>query len=63
MPRLVSAAKGLVCHEEGASAVEYSLLIGLLAVAGVISIVLVSQYVRGALVRLESEIAASGGSS
>jgi len=61
MARFVTAARCVLRDEEGATVIEYGVLIGLLAVVVVASGVLVGQYVRGAFGHLQSEIAASGG--
>ena len=45
--------------EEGATLVEYGLLVGLLSIAAVSSIVLVGKFVNGAFDKVQSEMAGS----
>lgn len=46
--------------EEGATLVEYGLLVGLLSIVAVASIVLVGRYVNGAFKQVETEMAGNG---
>lgn len=46
--------------EEGATLVEYGLLVGLLSIAAVGSIVLVGKFVNGAFDKVQTEMAGNG---
>lgn len=61
MARFVTIARRVLKDEQGATVIEYGLLLGLLAIVAVASVTLVGQYVRGAFGDLQSEIAANGG--
>jgi pilus assembly protein Flp/PilA len=58
MSRLGKLAADVLKDEEGATAVEYGLLIGLVAVVTITSVVLVGQHVQGAFERLKLELVA-----
>lgn len=56
-----SACVGRFCRgEEGATLVEYGLLVGLLSITAVSSIVLVGRFVNGAFDKVQSEMAGNG---
>lgn len=46
--------------EEGATLVEYGLLVGLLSVAAIASIILVGKFVNGAFDKVQSDMAGAG---
>ena len=46
--------------EEGATLVEYGLLVGLLSIVAIASIVLVGKFVNGAFDKVQTEMAGSG---
>jgi pilus assembly protein Flp/PilA len=46
--------------EEGATLVEYGLLVGLLSIVAIASIVLVGKFVNGAFDQVQTEMSASG---
>ncbi len=56
MACLIDLATRLLKDEEGATVVEYSLLVGLLAVAAIVSIVLLGQHVHGTFERLKLDL-------
>ena len=60
MTKFVQSIKSFWRDEEGATLVEYGLLIGLLSVVAIASIVLVGQYVNGAFDKVQSEMAGAG---
>ena len=60
MTKFAEGFKRFWRDEEGATLVEYGLLIGLLSVVAIASIVLVGQYVNGAFDKVQSEMAGAG---
>jgi pilus assembly protein Flp/PilA len=60
MVRLTAFVTQVLKDEEGASVVEYGMLIGLLAVVAITSVVLVGHHVHGAFERLKLDMVASG---
>ena len=46
--------------EEGATLVEYGLLVGLLSIVAIASILLVGKFVNGAFDKVQTEMAGSG---
>lgn len=60
MGKLTAAVRRFVKGEEGATLVEYGLLVGLLSIVAIASIVLVGKYVNGAFDQAQSEMAGSG---
>lgn len=63
MARLMNLATRVLKDEEGATVIEYGLLIGLLAVVAIASVVLVGHHVHGAFERLKLDLVANGRSS
>ena len=60
MNKLPTSVRRFWKGEEGATLVEYGLLVGLLSIVAIASIVLVGQYVNGAFDKVQSEMASSG---
>lgn len=60
MSQLQRAIKRFVREEEGATLVEYGLLVGLLSVAAIASIILVGKFVNGAFDKVQSDMAGAG---
>ena len=60
MSKVTQIARRFWKDEEGATLVEYGLLVGLLSIVAVASIVLVGRYVNGAFNQVETEMAGNG---
>ena len=60
MVQIKSAVKRFVQAEEGATMVEYGLLVGLLSVAAIASIVAVGKFVNGAFDKVQTDMAGAG---
>lgn len=57
----MSKNKSLLCDERGASMVEYSILIGIITAATIVSIIAVGAYVQGAWSTLVGALPGGGG--
>lgn len=60
MKNLSQSVRRFVKGEEGATLVEYGLLVGLLSIVAIASIVLVGRFVNGAFDQVQSEMSDSG---
>ena len=60
MERLTTATKKFFSSDEGATLVEYGLLVGLLSIVAVAAILAVAQYVHGAFDKVQTEMATGG---
>lgn len=60
MSKLITNVKCFLRDEEGATLVEYGLLVGLLSIVAVGSIVLVGKFVNGAFDKVQTEMAGNG---
>jgi len=60
MVQIQRGVKKFMQAEEGATMVEYGLLVGLLSVAAIASIVLVGKFVNGAFDKVQSDMAGAG---
>lgn len=60
MSKLTTSVKRFLRDEEGATLVEYGLLVGLLSIVAVGSIVLVGKFVNGAFDKVQTEMAGNG---
>ena len=58
MARLMNLATRVLKDEEGATVIEYALLVGLLAVVAIASVVLIGHHVYGAFERLKLDLVA-----
>jgi pilus assembly protein Flp/PilA len=58
MHRTVALAQKLVADEEGAALIEYTVLLGILLLAGLATIVLVGNWVSGKWTALQGELSA-----
>ena len=60
MSKFSASVRRFCRGEEGATLVEYGLLVGLLSIAAIASIVLVGQLVNGAFNKVQTDMAANG---
>ena len=60
MNKLSTCVRRFWDGEEGATLVEYGLLVGLLSIVAIASIVLVGKFVNGAFDQVQTEMAGSG---
>jgi pilus assembly protein Flp/PilA len=60
MNRISACVRRFWNNEEGATLVEYGLLVGLLSIVAVASIVLVGKYVNGAFDQVQNEMQSNG---
>ena len=60
MVQVQNGVKKFVRSEEGATMVEYGLLVGLLSVAAIASIVAVGKFVNGAFDKVQSDMSGAG---
>ena len=60
MKSLTQSVRRFAKGEEGATLVEYGLLVGLLSIVAIASIVLVGRFVNGAFDQVQSEMSDSG---
>ncbi len=60
MSQLTASVRRFWRDEEGATLVEYGLLVGLLSIVAIASIVLVGKYVNGAFDSVQNQMAGSG---
>ncbi len=60
MKSLTASVRRFAKGEEGATLVEYGLLVGLLSIVAIASIVLVGKFVNGAFDQVQSEMSDSG---
>lgn len=60
MVQMQKDVKRFLMAEEGATMVEYGLLVGLLSVAAIASIILVGKFVNGAFDKVQSDMAGAG---
>lgn len=60
MARIADSVRRFWKGEEGATLVEYGLLVGLLSIVAVASIVLVGKYVNGAFDQVQTQMQANG---
>jgi pilus assembly protein Flp/PilA len=60
MGQFRQSVKKFVQAEEGATMVEYGLLVGLLSVAAIASIVAVGKFVNGAFDKVQTDMAGAG---
>lgn len=60
MNKLSTSVRRFWDGEEGATLVEYGLLVGLLSIVAIASIVLVGKFVNGAFNQVQTEMAGAG---
>lgn len=60
MKKLPQCVRNFIKQEEGATLVEYGLLVGLLSIVAVASIVLVGKFVNGAFNKVQTEMSDAG---
>ena len=60
MDKLSASIKQFLRDEEGATLVEYGLLVGLLSIVAIGSVVLVGKFVNGAFDKVQTEMAGNG---
>lgn len=60
MTRVVNSVKRFARDEDGATLVEYGLLVGLLSVVAIASIILVGKFVNGAFDKVQGDMAGAG---
>ena len=57
---MIQSLKKFARDEEGATLVEYGLLVGLLSIAAIASIILVGKFVSGAFDKVQGDMAGAG---